>query len=74
MSWAKRPRSMERLLPPNYESDGGRFELGLPRIRPAWLVDESIRSLDCKFPMVPAPDGTIELYTTPLGEKVGENV
>ena len=71
--WLGRPRSMESLLPPNYVSDDGQFDLGLPRIRPAWLLDESIKSLDSKFPMVPAPTGTIVLYTTPLGEMVRSN-
>ena len=69
-TWLRRPRSMGSLLPPNYVSDDGRFAHGLPRIRPAWLMNESVGSLDCKFPMVPAPAGTIVLYTTPLSEKV----
>jgi hypothetical protein len=66
----RKPRSMGNLLPPNYISDEGRFDLNLPRIRPAWLMNESIQSLDGKFPMVPAPTGSIVFYTTPLGEKV----
>ncbi len=61
---------MGNLLPPNYVSDDGQFDLNLPRIRPAWLMNESVKSLDSKFPMVPAPAGSIVLYTTPLGEKV----
>ena len=63
-------RSMGSLLPPNYMSDEGRFDLNLPRIRPAWLMNESIKSLNSKFPMIPAPTGSIVFYTTPLGEKV----
>ena len=66
----RKPRSMGNLLPPNYVSDDGRFDLNLPRIRPTWLMNESIKSLDSKFPMVPAPTGSIVFYTTPLGEKV----
>ena len=69
-----RPRSMGSLLPPNYASDEGQFDLNLPRIRPAWLMNESIKSLDSKFPMVPAPTGSIMFYTTPLGEKVCGNL
>lgn len=68
----KKPHSMGSLLPPNYASDEGRFDLNMPRIRPAWLMNESIKSLDCKFPMVPAPPGSIVFYTTPLAEKVYE--
>ena len=70
----RKPRSMDHLLPPNYESDEGQFDLNLPRIRPAWLMNESIKSLDSKFPMVPAPTDSIMFYTTPLGEKVGEEL
>ncbi|XP_028399653.1 microtubule-associated protein futsch-like [Dendronephthya gigantea] len=66
----RKPHSMGSLLPPNYTSDEGMFDLNMPRIRPAWLMNESIRSLDSKFPMVPAPTGSIIFYTTPLAEKL----
>lgn len=65
-----KPLSVSDLLPPNYVRDEESFHFAIPWVRPAWLKNESIKSLDRKFPMAPGAEGSIVFYTTPLGKKV----
>ena len=50
------------------------YARGAPADPQAWVLPETLKALETKFPMIPGPQGAVVLVTTPLGEKVIINV
>jgi hypothetical protein len=50
--------------------EGKQSDKEVVQVNPAWVLEESLKSLSFKFPILPRSQGSLIFCTTPLANKV----